>query len=248
MDVRHPDSINAAIDTVLSQSGSLPHVIVNNAAGNFISPTENLSTNAWRSITEIVYLGTVNVTTIIGKRWIAARLAKYGNDLSKLPKEAATMDPQVVFMAVGTSYVATGCAFLAPSAAAKAAVWSMTQSLSVEWGKYNIRLFMVSPGGIYTDGAFSRLDPTGQASDPARIASVVPLGRLGNHMEYVNMVAYLTSDAASWLSGANVHFDGGSHAGGGEFRPLRDVTPQEWKILEQMIRKTDREGGSKSKI
>jgi 2,4-dienoyl-CoA reductase len=227
MDVRSPESVAAGVDeAVAAAGGKLPSVVLNNAAGNFISPAERLSPNAWKAIIDIVLMGTIHVTTDIGRRWIAHR---------KDAQQDAPQ-PQVVFMNVGTSYVGQGAPFLAPSAAAKSAVLSVLQSLSVEWGRHNIRMFMVSPGPIHTEGANSRLDPTGKGF--AKAAKALPLRRAGRIEEYSRFVAHLCSDECAWLTGANIHFDGGSKAAGGEFQGLQQITGAQWDIMATAIRKT----------
>jgi 2,4-dienoyl-CoA reductase len=230
MDVRDPKSVKAGIDRIETELGRLPCIVLNNAAGNFISPSERLSPNAWKAVVDIVLMGTIHVTTEVAKRWIAKR-----------PVDAEATDPrmhpQVVFMQVGASYVERGTPFLAPSAAAKAAVLNLTQSLSVEWGKYNIRLFMVSPGPIYTKGAFERLDPTGKMINGSK--KDLPLQRMGTTNEYADFATYLCSPFGSWLTGANIFFDGGSAAAGGEFTALRTLDRATWDSFEKAIRRTN---------
>ena len=144
-DVRDPEAVRAAVDALVREAG-LPHVIINNAAGNFISPFERLTPNGFRTIVDIVLNGTANVTLEVGKRLIAA-------------KQGAA------FLAITTTYADTGSAFVAPSAAAKAGVATLTRSLAAEWGRHGIRLVGIAPGPIETEGAFSRLDPTGRFKD-----------------------------------------------------------------------------------
>lgn len=241
MDVKSNASVVESIEKLLViTNGALPSVILNNAAGNFISPTERLTANAWKSINDIVFMGTVNVTMEIAKRWIAVR--------EKLPTDAEKAKlPQVVFMQVGTSYADRGQPFLAPSAASKAAVLSLTLSLAREFGKFNMRFIMVSPGPIYTEGAFDRLDPTGAMSNQENIKARLPLGRMGTTDEYSNFVAFVTSDAASWLSGVNINFDGGSHANGLEFHGLESVTNDDWDMLAEAIRASNTKSKNKGK-
>ena len=141
-DVRDADAVRAAVDACVAAAG-LPDIVINNAAGNFISPFERLTPNGFKTIVDIVLNGTANVTLDIGKRLIAAG------------KGAA-------FLAITTTYAGSGSAFVAPSAAAKAGVATLTRSLAAEWGRHGIRLVGIAPGPIETEGAFSRLDPTGQ--------------------------------------------------------------------------------------
>ena len=232
MDVRLPASVKSGVDAIVAEFGRPPCVVLNNAAGNFVSPSEKLSPNAWKSVVDIVLMGTIHVTTDVAKRWIALRPKEAADG-----KAAGKQEPQVVFMQVGASYIERGAPYLAPSSAAKSAVFNLTQSLGVEWGKYNIRLWMVSPGPIYTKGAFNRLDPTGKMIDQAK--DFLPLQRLGATDEYANLVAYGCSPFGAWLSGANIYFDGASAAAGGEFTSLRQLPRAHWDQMEAMIRQTN---------
>lgn len=216
-DVRDPSSISTAVDKCVSEFG-LPNIIINNAAGNFVSPAERLSANAWKTITDIVLNGTAYVTLDIGKRLIKAGQG-------------------AAFLSITTIYAESGSGYVAPSAAAKAGVEALTKSLSSEWGKYGMRLNCIAPGPIYTKGAFDRLDPTGQWID--RVLDVIPTGRLGEKNEIANLAAYLVSDYASWISGEIVRFDGGEYySRAGEFNELRQITNEQWDMMEAMIRKT----------
>jgi 2,4-dienoyl-CoA reductase len=239
MDVRQPDSVKAGVDRIEQEFGQPPCVVLNNAAGNFVSPSERLSPNAWKTIIDIVLMGTIHVTGDVAKRWIARR-----------PKGVkatdAGMQPEVVFMQVGASYVERGQPFLAPSSAAKSAVLNLTQSLSVEWGKYNIRLWMISPGPIYTEGAFNRLDPSGAFTKKAD--ALLPMQRMGSTEEYANFVTFGCSHYGSWLSGTNIYFDGAAAAAGGEFSPLRDVPMSQWDLMERMIRSNNDKSKGKAKL
>ncbi|KAI1885491.1 hypothetical protein AGOR_G00204240 [Albula goreensis] len=216
-DVRDPASIKACVDELISVAG-LPDVVINNAAGNFISPSENLSANAWRTITDIVLNGTAFVTLEVGKRLIKAE------------KGAA-------FLAITTIYAESGSGFVVPSASAKAGVEAMCKSLAAEWGRYGMRFNVIQPGPIKTKGAFSRLDPTGMFEKS--MIGRIPAGRLGTAGEIANLAAYLCSDYASWVSGAIIRMDGGEYVSmAGEFNDLRKVTKEQWAMLESMIRKT----------
>ncbi|XP_077454014.1 2,4-dienoyl-CoA reductase [(3E)-enoyl-CoA-producing], mitochondrial isoform X2 [Stigmatopora argus] len=193
-------------------------VIVNNAAGNFVCPSENLSANAWKTVADIVLNGTAYVTLELGKR------------LVRQQKGAA-------FLAITTIYAESGSGFVVPSAAAKAGVEALYKSLAAEWGRYGLRFNIIQPGPIRTKGAFSRLDPMGEFE--AGTLSRIPAGRLGRASELANLASYLCSDYASWMSGSVVRFDGGEYAMmAGEFNELRKVTPEQWKLMEKMIRST----------
>ncbi|XP_053571162.1 2,4-dienoyl-CoA reductase [(3E)-enoyl-CoA-producing], mitochondrial [Bombina bombina] len=216
-DVRDPDSVKKAVEELIRVAG-LPDVVINNAAGNFISPSERLSANAWRTITDIVLNGTAYVTLEVGK------------ELIKAGKGAA-------FLAITTIYAESGSGFVVPSASAKAGVEAMCKSLASEWGRYGMRFNVIQPGPIKTKGAFSRLDPTGQFE--SEMLTRLPCGRLGTTEEIANLATYLCSDFANWVSGAIIRMDGGEYVFmAGEFNSLKKVTNDQWDILEKLIRKT----------
>ncbi|XP_067835533.1 2,4-dienoyl-CoA reductase, mitochondrial isoform X1 [Heptranchias perlo] len=215
-DVRDPDSVKSTVEQMSKVTG-LPDVIINNAAGNFISPSERLSANAFKTITDIVLNGTAYVTLEIGKELIKAK------------KGAA-------FLSITTIYAETGSGFVMPSASAKAGVEAMSKSLAAEWGRYGMRFNVIQPGPIKTKGAFSRLDPTGMFEK--EFLTRIPMGRLGTVNEIANLAAYLCSDYANWVSGAVIRFDGGEYVSiAGEFNNLQKVTNEQWDILESLIRK-----------
>ncbi|XP_077383913.1 2,4-dienoyl-CoA reductase [(3E)-enoyl-CoA-producing], mitochondrial isoform X2 [Festucalex cinctus] len=217
LDVRDPQAVTSCVERMESLTG-LPDVVINNAAGNFVCPSENLSSNAWKSICDIVLNGTAFVTLELGKRLICSQ------------KGAA-------FLAVTTIYAQSGSGFVVPSAAAKAGVEALYKSLAGEWGRYGLRFNIIQPGPIRTKGAFSRLDPTGQFE--AGMLSRIPTGRLGRASEMANLASYVCSDYASWMSGAVIRLDGGEYVMmAGEFNELRKVTADQWKLMEKMIRST----------
>lgn len=220
MDVRDPTAIKSAVDKCVSQVG-LPDIVINNAAGNFISPTERLSPNAWKAITDIVLNGTAFVTLDIGKRLIQAQ--KRG-----------------VFLGITTIYASTGSAFVTPSGAAKAGVENLTRSLAAEWGKYGLRFNCIQPGPIYTKGAFDRLDPTG--SFASRVKDQSAVGRGGEVEELANLVTYMVSDYSSWMTGQIIGFEGGEFVTrSGTFNQLRELDNSTWDQLEQIIRTKNKE-------
>lgn len=214
-DVRDAANVKESLQSVVEQS-SVPDIVINNAAGNFISPTERLSPNAFSTIIDIVLKGSIHVTLEAGKMAIAA-------------------EKPATFLAITTHYTRAGSGFVVPSACAKSGVETLHQSLAVEWGRYGMRFNCIAPGPIYTEGAFSRLDPTGQFMDGA--IKNMPVGRLGETEEIANLASYMVSDYASWLNGETVTFDGGEfNALAGEFNQLRIVKDEQWDMMEQMIR------------
>ena len=211
-DVRDMEQVETMFDEADALFGKVDGVL-NNAAGNFISPTERLSTNAFNTVIDIVLKGTANVTMVAGKRWIAA-------------KQPGT------FLNIVTTYAWTGSGYVVPSAAAKAGVLAMTRSLAVEWAKYKIRSNAIAPGPFPTEGAWSRLLPGDLVKkfDPAK---KVPVGRVGEHQELANLAAYLMSDYSAYVNGEVVTIDGGEWLqGAGEFNNLEAIPQEMWDMLE----------------
>ena len=195
----------------LSKDKNFPNIVVNNAAGNFLCPSEKLSYNAWNRVLDIVLKGTIDMTLSFGKEMISR-------------KEPGS------FINISTTYAKTGSAFVLPSSIAKAGCDNLVKSLSTEWGKYGIRLNAVAPGPIYTEGAFSRLDPTGDFEK--MVKKSLPTGRLGEKEELANIITYLGSDYANWMTGQIINFDGGEVVGNsGEFNKLLALTDDQWKML-----------------
>jgi len=210
-DVRDPEQVTAMIDAAEAHFGQVD-VLVNNAAGNFISPTERLSARAVDAVLNIVLHGTFYCTLELGKRWIAR-------------------EQKGTVLNIATTYAASGSGYVVPSAAAKAGVVAMTKSLAAEWGKYGIRLNAIAPGPFPTEGAWSRLMPTPEIQ--ALFEKQIPLGRTGEHLELANLASYLISDAAAFITGDLIAIDGGETAwNGGEFNILDEVTPEQWDKLE----------------
>jgi len=185
-DVRDPAAVKAAFDAAEVELGPA-NQLVNNAAGNFLSPTEDLSPNAFHSVVQIVLYGSFHCTTELGRRLIAR-------------KEKGEV------LAITTTYAATGSAFVVPSAVAKAGVLSLVKSLAVEWAAYGIRLNAIAPGPFPTEGAFSRLLPGSDLEKQA--LARIPWKRFGEHGELTNLVAYLLSDASPYQTGDEVTIDG----------------------------------------
>ena len=212
VDVRDPEQVTAMIDAVEGHFGRVD-VLLNNAAGNFISPTERLSHRAVDAVLGIVLHGTFYCTLELGKRWIEK-------------------EQKGVVLNIATTYAEGGSGYVVPSAAAKAGVVSMTKSLAAEWGKYGIRLNAIAPGPFPTEGAWSRLMPTPEIQE--MFEKRIPLGRVGKHEELANLAAYLISDGAAYITGDLIYIDGGEKAwGAGEFNILDEVTAEQWDALAE---------------
>ena len=216
-DVRHYDEVENMLQAVLKAFGKVD-VLLNNAAGNFISPTERLSANAFDTIIDIVLKGSKNCTLAFGKYWIDQR------------QETATV------LNIVTTYAWTGSAYVVPSATAKAGVLAMTRSLAVEWAKYGIRTNAIAPGPFPTKGAWDRLLP-GDLAEKFDMAKKVPLNRVGDHQELANLAAYLVSDFSAYVNGEVITIDGGEWLkGAGQFNLLEAIPEALWDQLEAMIK------------
>ena len=213
-DIRKYEEVLNVLEQTQSQFGGV-HGLLNNAAGNFISPTERLSHRAFDIIIDIVMRGTSNFTLAAGKHWIDQQ------------------QPGTILNIV-TTYAWTGSGYVAPSACAKAGVLALTRSLAVEWAKYNIRSNAIAPGPFPTEGAWSRLLP-GNMADQFDPAKRVPLKRVGEHQELANLAAYLMSDYSAYVNGEVITIDGGEWLqGAGEFNNLEAVPSDMWDQLEKM--------------
>ncbi len=215
-DVRKPEDVEALVTAAMEHFGPI-HGLVNNAAGNFICPTERLSVNAFNSVVDIVLKGSFYCTHAVGKHWIEDQT-------------------RGAVLSISTTYAWTGSGYVVPSAVAKAGVLIMTRSLASEWGKYGIRLNAIAPGPFPTEGAWSRLMPP-QLADAFDPQKKIPLQRYGEHQELSNLAAYLLSDFANYITGDVVTIDGGEWLrGAGEFNGLEVVSPQEWDLLQSAMK------------
>lgn len=217
-DVREQEQIENVINTTVKEFGSF-NGLLNNAAGNFISPTERLSPNAFNTVLDIVLKGTSQFTLAAGKYWIEAKM------------------PATILNIV-TTYAWTGSGYVVPSACAKAGVLALTRSLGIEWAKYNIRSNAIAPGPFPTEGAWSRLLP-GELMKKFDPAVKIPLKRVGEHQELANLAAYLVSDFSAYVNAEVITIDGGEWLyGAGEFNNLDKLPEEMWDLME-MSRKKD---------
>lgn len=217
-DVREYDQVVEAMKKGVEKFGKID-VLINNAAGNFISPTERLSHRAFDSVVDIVLKGSYNCTLALGKYWIE----------HKIPANV---------LSIVTTYAWTGSAYVVPSACGKAGVLALTRSLAVEWAKYKIRLNAIAPGPFPTKGAWSRLFPEviEKMLDPL---AEIPLGRFGEHQELANLAAYLVSDFASYITGEVVTIDGGEWLqDAGQFSNFSRIPNEMWDAIDKQVRGT----------
>ena len=210
-DVRDAAAVDEMIDTIW-RAGPLD-VLMNNAAGNFLARTEELSLRAFDAVLGIVLLGTLHTTLACGKRWLKA-------------------GQRAVVLNITTTYTTTGSAYVVPSAVAKAGVQALTRSLAVEWGNRGIRMNAIAPGPVPTEGAFSRLLPRPDLEDLAR--QRIPLARFGTLEEFANLATFLISDGSGYVNGDVITMDGGEWLqGAGEFTALgRMLTDKEWETMK----------------
>ena len=210
-DVRNLEAVEQMIDMIW-KDGPLD-VLVNNAAGNFISRTEDLSPNAWQSVINIVLIGTLNCTMTCGRRWLATK-------------------HQGTVLSISATYAPVGSAYVVPSAVSKAGVEALMRSLAVEWGDRGIRMNAIAPGPIPTQGAFSRVLPS-----PALEKLAIerhPMHRFGTVDELANLAAFLVSDGSGYINGEVLRMDGGEFLqGAGEFTALgRMLKEDDWQALK----------------
>src|SRR6478609_3920560 len=214
IDIRDPAAVDAMVQRIWDESGPLTG-LVNNAAGNFISPTKDLTPNGFNAIANIVFHGTFFVTQAVGKRWIAG--GQKGTVLSIL-----------------VTWVHTGSPYVVPSAMSKAGLHVMTKSLAVEWGKYGVRLNAIAPGPFPTEGASKRLRPGGSFEDSS---STNPMRRIGDMPELQNLATFLMADGCEWLTGETIAVDGAGYlANGAGFTGLDKLSDADWEKARAMIK------------
>jgi NAD(P)-dependent dehydrogenase (short-subunit alcohol dehydrogenase family) len=210
-DVRNLDAVEAMIDVIWKPAPL--DILVNNAAGNFIARTEDLSPRAFDSVIGIVLMGTLHATMACGRRWVKA--GHRGTVLS-----------------ISATYAPSGSAYVVPSAISKAGVEALTRSLAVEWGNRGIRMNAIAPGPIPTQGAFSRLLPRPELEKLALDRN--PLHRFGTVEELANLAAFLVSDGSGYINGEVIRMDGGEFLqGAGEFSNLgRALSDKDWESIK----------------
>jgi NAD(P)-dependent dehydrogenase (short-subunit alcohol dehydrogenase family) len=217
VDIRDAAAVDAMVQHIWDASGPLSG-LVNNAAGNFISPTKDLTPNGFNAIANIVFHGTFYVTQAVGKRWIEGK--HKGSVISIL-----------------VTWVHTGSPYVVPSAMSKAGLHVMTKSLAVEWGRYGIRLNAIAPGPFPTEGAAKRLRPEkGNFEDTTQMN---PMKRIGRMEELQNLATFLMADGCEWLTGETIGIDGGGYlatGSGAYFAQLEKMSDADWDKARAMIK------------
>jgi len=217
LDIRHADEVDAMVERIWRDSGPLDG-LVNNAAGNFVSRTQDVSPRGFDAVAGIVLHGTYYATHHVGRRWIAE--GRKGSVIS-----------------IVVTWVRTGAPFVVPSAMSKAGVDVMTKSLAIEWGRYGIRLNAIAPGIFPTEGANKRLSPGADWKDDT-VRN--PMNRVGRMGELQNLAVFLMADGVEWLTGETIAIDGAGHRqNGASFTDLADLSDAQWREMRESIRAQD---------
>ena len=232
LDIRGAQDVDNTINEIFEEAPI--HGLVNNAAGNFISRTQDLSHRGFDAIASIVFHGTFYVTHSVGRRWL--ELGMGGNIISIL-----------------ATWVWTGSAFTVPSAMSKSGIHAMTQSLATEWGKTGIRINAIAPGPFPTEGAWARLspgqDPNEAASDSSGTYSQNPMGRVGEMEELGNLATFLMADGCNYLNGQTIAIDGAEYLTGGTFyRALASMKDEDWAAIRDTIKTTNEKDKAKRSV
>ena len=230
LDIRGAQDVDETIEEIFLE-GPLDG-LVNNAAGNFISRTQDLSHRGFDAIAGIVFHGTFYVTHSVGKRWI--ELGRGGSIVSIL-----------------ATWVWTGSAFTVPSAMSKSGIHAMTKSLATEWGNTGIRLNAIAPGAFPTEGAWARLSPNQDPNDASDQGaySQNPMGRVGKMEELGNLAIFLMSDGCDYLTGQTIAIDGGEYLTGGTFyRALSSLKDEDWEAIKSSIKATNEKDKAKRTV
>ena len=214
LDIRASKDVDDYVHSIFEESPL--DGLVNNAAGNFISPTKDLSHKGFDAIANIVFHGTFYMTHSVGKRWI----------------EKSTKGSIINIL---TTWIWTGSPYVVPSAMSKSGINAMTQSLAAEWGKYGIKVNGIAPGPFPTKGAWERLNPGDNEDDG--MMSTVPLGRVGQMSELQNLATFLMADGCDYLTGQTIAIDGAQYlTGGGTFSQLDKLSDDDWENMRKLIR------------
>ena len=214
LDIRASKDVDDYVQSIFDESPL--DGLVNNAAGNFISPTKDLSHKGFDAIANIVFHGTFYMTHSVGKRWI----------------ETSTKGSIINIL---TTWIWTGSPYVVPSAMSKSGINAMTQSLAAEWGKYGIKVNGIAPGPFPTKGAWERLNPGNNQDDG--MMSTVPLGRVGQMSELQNLATFLMADGCDYLTGQTIAIDGAQYlTGGGTFSQLDKLSDDDWENMRKLIR------------
>ena len=217
LDIRDADAVDRMVGAIWADGGPLDG-LVNNAAGNFVSRTQDVSPRGFDAVSGIVLHGTYYVTHHVGRRWIEG--GHKGSVIS-----------------IVVTWVRTGAPFVVPSAMSKAGVDVMTKSLAIEWGRYGIRLNAIAPGIFPTEGANARLSPNEAWTDRS-VRN--PMNRVGRMSELQNVAVFLMADGVEWLTGETIAIDGAGHRqNGASFTDLADLSDAQWREMREAIRRHD---------